>query len=46
VATVRNKLSGDGQGVQQVEITEETAAFVIHSTAANILFLVSLEKRR
>ncbi|MGA3284429.1 MAG: hypothetical protein ABSD57_08225 [Verrucomicrobiota bacterium] len=44
VATVRNKLSGHGQGVQQVQITEEVAAFVIHSTAANILFLASLEK--
>lgn len=46
VATVRNKLSGHGQGVQQIEISEETAAFVIHSTAANILYLASLEKRR
>jgi hypothetical protein len=46
VATVRNKLSGHGQGVQQIQITEETAAFVIHSTAANILYLASLEKLR
>jgi hypothetical protein len=46
VATVRNKLSGHGQGVQEVQITEETAAFMIHSTAANILYLASLEKRR
>jgi hypothetical protein len=46
VATVRNKLSGHGQGVQQVKITEETAAFVIHYTAANILYLASLEKLR
>ena len=45
VATVRNKLSGHGQGVHQIQVTEETAAFMIHSTAANILYLASLEKR-
>ena len=45
VATVRNKLSGHGQGVKQVQITKETAAFMIHSTAANILYLAELEKR-
>ncbi|MGD0252402.1 MAG: abortive infection family protein [Verrucomicrobiota bacterium] len=44
VATVRNKLSGHGQGAQQVQISEEVAAFAIHSTGANILFLASLEK--
>lgn len=45
VATVRNKLSGHGQGVQQIQITEDTAAFVIHATASNILYLASLEKK-
>ncbi len=45
VATVRNKLSGHGQGVQQIHISQEVAAFVIHSTGANILFLASLEKQ-
>lgn len=44
VATFRNKLSGHGQGVKPVQITQEVAAFVIHSTAANILFLASLER--
>jgi len=44
VPTARNKLSGHGQGVQQVHITEGTAGFVMHSTAANILYLASLEK--
>ena len=33
------------QGTQQIQISEEIAAFVIHSTGANILFLASLEKR-
>ncbi len=44
VATIRNRLSAHGQGVQPVNITEPVAAFVIHSTAANILLLASLEK--
>lgn len=44
VPTVRNKLSGHGQGVQPVQITHEVAAFVLHSTGANILLLASLEK--
>jgi hypothetical protein len=45
VATFRNKLSGHGQGVQQVDIDQDTASFILNSTAANILFLVSREKR-
>lgn len=44
VPTTRNKLSGHGQGVQQIDITAETAAFVLNSTAANIVFLVEREK--
>jgi hypothetical protein len=44
VATFRNKLSGHGQGVQQVQISEQVAVFVMNSTAANILFLASLAK--
>jgi hypothetical protein len=45
VATTRNKLSGHGQGAQQIQIAQEVAAFVIHSTGANILLLASLEKQ-
>src|ERR1017187_6759163 len=37
VATVRNKLSGHGRGVQPVQVTPEVAAFALHSTGANIL---------
>jgi hypothetical protein len=44
VPTVRNKLSGHGQGVQAVKISEEVAAFVVQSTAANMLLLGALEK--
>jgi hypothetical protein len=45
VATVRNKLSGHGQGSQQIQIDEEIAAFVLHVTAANVLLLAEREKR-
>lgn len=45
VPTVRNKLSGHGQGVQHVEISAEVAAFVLQVTGANILLLGGLEKR-
>jgi len=45
VPTARNKLSGHGQGSKQIQIDEGTAAFVLHSTAANILFLAEREKR-
>lgn len=44
VATVRNKLSAHGQGVEPVRITEEFASFALHTTASNILFLAALEK--
>ena len=45
VPTARNRLSGHGQGTQQIQISEETAAFVLNSTASNILFLTEREKR-
>lgn len=44
VPTLRNKLSGHGQGAQQIQITKETAAFVMHCTAANIRFFAEREK--
>jgi len=45
VATFRNRQSGHGQGVQSIQIDAETVSFIMHSTAANILFLASLEKK-
>ena len=45
VPTARNRLSGHGQGTQQIQISDETAAFVLNSTASNILFLAEREKR-
>jgi hypothetical protein len=44
IPTVRNKLSGHGQGVDIVEVPPFLAAYVLHMTAATILFLVEAEK--
>ncbi len=40
VPTVRNKTSGHGQGRARVELPEHVAAYALHMTAANIVFLV------
>jgi hypothetical protein len=45
VATVRNKLSGHGQGVQKNEVDKDTASFAMNSTASNILFLATREAK-
>ena len=45
VPTVRNKLSGHGQGVQEIKVDQDTASFALNSTAANIRFLAACEKR-
>jgi hypothetical protein len=44
VSTMRNRLGAHGQGAQPIQIPAEVAAFVLHSTGANILFLAQLEK--
>ena len=44
VPTVRNKQSGHGQGPAVTEVSPETASFVLHTTAANIVLLVEAEK--
>lgn len=41
VPTTRNKLSGHGQGTQQVTVPEHIASFALHATAANVLLMVS-----
>jgi hypothetical protein len=38
VPTVRNKLGGHGQGALVTTVSESTARFALHLTAANILF--------
>ena len=39
VPTLRNNLSGHGQGTEEVPVPEYIAAYTLHLTAANILFL-------
>ena len=39
VPTVRNRLSGHGQGSEEVPVPEYMAAYALHLTASNILFL-------
>jgi hypothetical protein len=39
VPTARNRLGGHGQGSEPVDVPEHVVAFVLHMTAATILFL-------
>lgn len=43
VGVARNKLSAHGQGAEPVEVPRHLAAFVLHMTAAAILFLAEAE---
>ena len=40
VPTVRNKQGGHGQGATVTTVSESTARFALHTTAANILLFV------
>ena len=40
VPTARNKLGGHGQGTQPIRVSTEFATYILHLTAANIVFLV------
>jgi len=44
VPTVRNKLGGHGQGVVDIQVNESIAAYALHLTASNIVFLAKLEE--
>lgn len=44
VPTVRNKMSGHGQGVQQNTVPSYLASYLLHLTATSILMLVEAEK--
>jgi hypothetical protein len=44
VGTVRNKAGGHGAGVNPVNVPGHLAAYVLHLTAANIVFLVEAHK--
>lgn len=39
VPTVRNRMSGHGQGPEEVPVPEYLAAYILHLTASNILLL-------
>jgi hypothetical protein len=38
IPTIRNKNSGHGQGVQQIQVTNEITSYMLHLTATNLLF--------
>lgn len=44
VPTLRNKLSGHGQGSTPIVVPQYLAAYTLHLTAANIVLLVNAEK--
>jgi hypothetical protein len=44
IPTVRNKLSGHGQGTETIVIPQYFAAYQLHLTASTILFLTDAEK--
>lgn len=44
IPTIRNKNSGHGQGVHQIQVTNEITSYMLHLTATNILFLTQQEK--
>jgi hypothetical protein len=46
VATIRNKTSAHGKGIEEVDVTDELALFSIHQTAAILYFLVESFKKR
>jgi hypothetical protein len=44
IPTIRNRLSGHGQGVQVVDVPSHYASYMLHLTATTIQFLVESEK--
>jgi hypothetical protein len=46
VPTARNRTSGHGQGATPVAVPEYLAAYVLHMTASNIVFLVEAHKAK
>jgi hypothetical protein len=45
VPTVRNKMSGHGQGVQPNAVPAHMAGYLLHLTATSILLMVEAEKQ-
>lgn len=44
VPTIRNKTAGHGQGPEVIEVPEHLVSYMIHLTAANLLFLATSNK--
>ncbi|MCY3992571.1 MAG: hypothetical protein OXF50_15205 [Caldilineaceae bacterium] len=44
VPTLRNKLSGHGQGPEEIEVPDSIAAYALHLTASNILLLARRDR--
>ena len=44
VSTVRNKLSGHGQGAEEISVLDYIAAYALHLTASNILLLAKADE--
>ncbi len=44
IPTIRNRLSGHGQGAQVVDVPEHYASYMLHLTATTIHYLVESEK--
>ena len=44
IPTVRNRLSGHGQGSEEVAVPEYIAAYALHLTASNILLLARADE--
>lgn len=44
VPTARNRLGGHGQGTSVVQVPSHLVAYVLHQTAATVVFLVEAEK--
>jgi hypothetical protein len=46
VPTGRNRISGHGQGAQQVDVPNHIVSFVLHMTASSIVFLAQADEAR
>ncbi|HCZ8414366.1 TPA: hypothetical protein O4D25_003319, partial [Proteus mirabilis] len=45
VPTIRNNISGHGQGTENKEVNEELVSYMLHLTATNLLFLADSQKK-
>lgn len=45
IPTGRNKLSGHGQGTEIIDVPAYVVSFILHSTAASLIFLVEASKK-